>query len=119
LSAGPMSDLAIDLFLPSDTASWPSPLTYHSGAFETNYVSAPGNHVGEPAFANSTTNPSWFLLSRIEAIAPANAAAIVMLGDSITDGTRSTPNTNSRWPDALARRLQANAATKHLSILNA
>jgi lysophospholipase L1-like esterase len=35
-----------------------------------------------------------------------NGAAIVTLGDSITDGTRSTPDTNNRWPDWLARRLQ-------------
>jgi lysophospholipase L1-like esterase len=119
LSATPMSDLAIDVFLPSDTAMWPSPLTIHGGAFETNFVSASGNHVGEPAFANSTTVPSWFLLARVEAMAPANASAIVTLGDSITDGTRSTPGTNSRWPDVLARRLQAAAATRHLSVLNA
>jgi lysophospholipase L1-like esterase len=119
LSAQPMSDLAIDLFLPSDTATWPSPLTIHNGANETNYVSSTGNHVGEAAFTTSTTVPSWFLLARVEAMAPANAASIVTLGDSITDGTRSTPGTNSRWPDVLARRLQANAATRHLSVLNA
>ena len=119
VSAPPMSDLAIDVFLPSDTASWPSPLTIHNGANETNYVSAAGNHVGEAAFTNSTTVPSWFLLARVEATAPANAAAIVTLGDSITDGTRSTSGTNSRWPDVLARRLQANPATRHLSVLNA
>jgi lysophospholipase L1-like esterase len=119
LTAAPMSDLAIDIFLPSDTATWPSPLTYHGSAVGTNYASAPGNHVGEPAFANSTPVASWFLLDRVEASAPGNAAAIVTFGDSITDGTRSTPNTNSRWPDVLARRLQADAATRHLSVLNA
>ena len=32
--------------------------------------------------------------------------AIVALGDSITDGARSTGNQNRRWPDWLARRLQ-------------
>ena len=119
LSAKPMSDLAIDVYLPSDTATWPSPLTMHSGALETTFVSAAGNHVGEAAFSTSTTVPSWFLLARVEAMAPAKAAAIVTLGDSITDGTRSTPGTNSRWPDVLARRLQADAATRHLSVLNA
>jgi lysophospholipase L1-like esterase len=119
LTAAPMSDLAIDLFLPSDTATWPSPLTYHGGAVQTNYVSASGNHVGEAAWSNPTTVASWFLLERVEAAAPATAAAIVTFGDSITDGTRSTPNTNSRWPDVLAKRLQANPATKHLSVLNA
>ena len=33
--------------------------------------------------------------------------AVVAFGDSITDGTRSTPDTNNRWPDHLARRLLA------------
>jgi lysophospholipase L1-like esterase len=119
LSVAPMSDLAIDIFVPSNTATWPSPLTIHNGALATNYLSSAGNHIGEPAFQNSTMMPSWFLLSRVEAIASAEAAAIVTLGDSITDGTASTPNTNSRWPDVLASRLQANPATKHLSVLNA
>jgi hypothetical protein len=32
---------------------------------------------------------------------------IVAVGDSITDGLRSTANSNRRWPDFLARRLQA------------
>ena len=119
LSVPAMSDLAIDVFLPVDTATWPSPLTMHNGALETNYASSSGNHVGAPAFSAPTTMSAWFLLARVEAMAPANAAAIVTLGDSITDGTRSTPGTNNRWPDVLARRLQANAATRHLSVLNA
>ena len=39
-------------------------------------------------------------------------------GDSITDGTRSTPNTDSSWPAFLARRLQANPATAGIAVLN-
>jgi lysophospholipase L1-like esterase len=35
------------------------------------------------------------------------AGGIVAFGDSITDGARSTPDTNNRWPDHLARRLAA------------
>jgi len=119
LSSPAMSDLAIDLFLPADTETWPSPLTIHGGAFQTNYVSSAGNHAGEPSMTAATTTTSWFLLARIEVTAAANAAAIVTLGDSITDGTRSTPNTNSRWPDELARRLQSQPDTRHLSVLNA
>lgn len=119
LKAAAMADLAIDVFLPADTGTWPSPLTIHNGAMDTNFVSASGNHVGDASFSSPTTTPSWFLLARVEALAPTNAAAIVTLGDSITDGTRSTPGTNSRWPDVLARRLQANPATRHLSVLNA
>ena len=33
-----------------------------------------------------------------------SVAGLVTYGDSITDGTRSTPDTNSRWPDQLVRR---------------
>jgi lysophospholipase L1-like esterase len=40
------------------------------------------------------------------------------LGDSITDGRGSTTNGNDRWPDALAERLKANAATARIGVLN-
>ena len=33
--------------------------------------------------------------------------SVVALGDSITDGVKSTSGTNRRWPDVLARRFQA------------
>jgi lysophospholipase L1-like esterase len=46
------------------------------------------------------------------------AAAIVAYGDSITDGALSTRDVNRRWPDVLARRLQENSKTAHLSVLN-
>ena len=45
-------------------------------------------------------------------------AAIVTLGDSITDGALSTLDTNRRWPDVLAGRLQVDSKTAHLSVLN-
>jgi lysophospholipase L1-like esterase len=50
--------------------------------------------------------------------AAANPAAIVAFGDSITDGAKSTRDSNSRWPDILAQRLQANKKTANLSVLN-
>jgi len=100
------ADLAIDIYLPGDTAS-PSPLTTHQGANQTNYISADGNHAGDADFAGATTTQAWFFLAGVEVAAPEAAGAVVTFGDSITDGTRSTPNTNSRWPDELARRLAA------------
>jgi lysophospholipase L1-like esterase len=113
------SDLAIDLFLPGDTATWTSPLTTHSGAFQTSYVSAAGNHAGEAALTPEARTQSWFLLSRVEVLAPATAGTLVVFGDSITDGTRSTPDTNHRWPDELFRRLQASTATRQIGIVQA
>jgi len=100
-----MGDLAIDVYLPGDTAASPSPLTMHSGARQTNYISSTGNHLGMKELPGATTTPSWFFLSRVEVAAPAQTAAIVTFGDSITDGYNSTPDTNNRWPDHLAKRL--------------
>jgi lysophospholipase L1-like esterase len=100
-----LADLAIDVFLPADTAASTSPLATHGGALQTNYVSAPGNHTGVAEFPVSTTTQAWFFLSAVDVIAPASVGAVVAFGDSITDGTLSTPDTNNRWPDHLARRL--------------
>jgi lysophospholipase L1-like esterase len=59
---------------------------------------------------------TWFFLTRVE-VQSAASGTIVALGDSITDGTASTIDTNNRWPDHLARRLSA--AGVRMSVLNA
>ena len=115
----PMSDLVVDLYLPDQMTPVTSPLTVHAGASQTNYVSSTGNFAGSADFPVSTTTPAWYLLKRVEVAAPADTAAIVAFGDSITDGARSTPNTNNRWPDHLAKRLLARPGNSRLAILNA
>jgi lysophospholipase L1-like esterase len=117
LTVPPLSDLAVDLFLPDDLKD--ASLTTHFGANQTNYASNAGNFAGAADFPVSTTTPSWFFLARVEVAAPEQAGAIVTFGDSITDGTRSTPNTNGRWPDQLAKRLLAKPAPASVhAILN-
>jgi lysophospholipase L1-like esterase len=106
LAVPPMADLAIDLYLPGNTNA-PSPLTMHTNALQTNYASQDGNHVGKPAFPVAATMQNWFVLSRVEVTAPESVHAVVTFGASLTDGARSTPDTNNRWPDHLARRLLA------------
>ena len=54
---------------------------------------------------NGFEHDAWFWLAGVEVTSAKQTAAIAILGDSITDGTRSTTNTNNRWPDHLARRL--------------
>jgi len=60
----------------------------------------------------------WYFLNGVDVLAKHSAAAAVMLGDSITDGRNSTTNGNGRWPDDLARRLQAEKGTKDVAVLN-
>jgi len=112
----PMSDLAIDLYLPGTTNA-ASTLTMHGGALQTSYISETGNHAGKTTMPEAGRTQSWFLLSRVDVVAPDAAGAIVAFGDSITDGSRSTPDTNRRWPDQLARRLQAQGIK--MGVLNA
>lgn len=119
LTVPPAGDLAVDIYLPGDTATSGSPMTLHPAAFQTSYVSAPGNHSGVAELPVSATTTSWFLLSRVEVTTSDQAGAIVAVGDSITDGARSTVNTNSRWPDILARRLLAQPGAAKLAVVNA
>jgi lysophospholipase L1-like esterase len=44
--------------------------------------------------------------------------SVVTLGDSITDGTRSTPDTDNRWPDLLAARLREQQEVPRYGISN-
>jgi lysophospholipase L1-like esterase len=96
-----LSDLAISLHLPGSVAA----NTIHASAFQTNYVSLPGNFTGATAFPLERTITSWPFLTEVDVNTP-GAAAIVALGDSITDGSNTRIDTNHRWPDLLALRLQ-------------
>ena len=112
------SDLAIDLFLPGDTNT-SSPLTMHSTAVQTSYVSEPGNHAGAAKLPAQATTQNWFVIHRVDVLAPASVGGIVAYGDSITDGTRSTPDTNNRWPDHLVRRMLSQTPPLRMGVMNA
>jgi lysophospholipase L1-like esterase len=118
LTVPQMGDLAIDLYLPGTTDS-PAPLTMHNAAFQTNYVSETGNHAGSSKVPVSATTQSWFILHRVEVAAPNSVGGLIAFGDSITDGTRSTPDANNRWPDLLARRMLSQTTPLRMGVMNA
>jgi lysophospholipase L1-like esterase len=109
----PMSDLAVSLFIPAQTLTT---VTQHGFANTTNY-DAPGNQVNAKSLVDAKKNASWRYLKGVE-IGTATGADIVCLGDSITDGSKSTKDANLRWPDLLAARLLANSLTVNLGVLN-
>ena len=117
LGVSARSDLAIDLYLPDAVAATTSPFTTHAGAFQTSYISSAGDHTGAAEMPVTTTTQSWFFLARVEVAVPEQPAVLVAFGDSITDGTRSTPDTNNRWPDHFAERLVAQDV--QMGVLNA
>jgi lysophospholipase L1-like esterase len=100
LNVPPLSSLAVSLYLPGTVQA----TTVHQLALQTNYVSLPGNFTAAPTLPVQRTITVWPYLAEVDV--DSAGPTIVTLGDSITDGTRSTPDTNNRWPDWLARRLQ-------------
>ncbi|MEA2259572.1 MAG: hypothetical protein QOJ51_2397 [Acidobacteriaceae bacterium] len=108
-----LSDLTVSFFLPHPSG----PVTEHQLGNATSYH-VTGNVVSSASLESPTTATSWYYLNGVDTLAPADAGAVITIGDSITDGAKSTIDTNQRWPDELARRLQADPKYRSLSVLN-
>ncbi len=109
----PLSDLTVSFYLPSPSG----PVTEHQLGNATSYH-AQGNVVSNAGLDAPATLTSWEYLNGIDTLAAAGAGAVITIGDSITDGAKSTLDTNQRWPDELARRLQADPKYRDLAVLN-
>jgi lysophospholipase L1-like esterase len=81
-------------------------VAWHRVSSQVNYISAPGNHSADASAAPFRTKFTQFVWLTNVSVDTLLTRTIVAIGDSITDGMRSTPNANRRWPDALARRLE-------------
>ncbi|HET8653973.1 MAG TPA: SGNH/GDSL hydrolase family protein [Longimicrobiaceae bacterium] len=108
----PLSNVAITLHFGGTSRN----VTGHPGSRTTSYLQA-GDAVTATDLAGAATADHWYNIAGIDVVAP-RATAIAILGNSITDGRGSTTNGNDRWPDNLARRLQANPATRGVAVLN-
>ncbi|MDZ7867582.1 SGNH/GDSL hydrolase family protein [Acidovorax sp.] len=106
-----LAEVAVSLYLPRPS----QPAGFHFDARQTAYV-ASGDHTAALQLpAASTEWSTRVYMSGLVVQTPAPAAAVVVLGDSITDGNGATPGANARWPDALAERL----AGQGVGVLNA
>jgi lysophospholipase L1-like esterase len=92
-------------------------VTGHPGSRTTSYL-LPGNEVSAVDFPDAVQTDHWYIINGIDVVAEASAAAVVVLGNSITDGRGSGTNKQNRWPDELARRLQENPDTRLVAVLN-
>jgi lysophospholipase L1-like esterase len=100
----PLQELAVSIYLPGRAGQ----ATFHADAQQVNWVSGSGDHAADPdTGAFSTTTLSWYYLSGLVVRSPGANGTVVAFGDSITDGAGSDDNANARWPNDLARRLDA------------
>jgi lysophospholipase L1-like esterase len=99
----PQTELAVSVYLPDATGG----ATNHSDAQQNNYT-ASGNHVSDSApTAYTGTTGSWYFVDGLDVHSKSADGTVVAFGDSITDGYLSLTGANARWPNYLARRLNA------------
>ena len=109
----PLSDLAVSLHLNEP----PARETGHPGSRATSYY-VHGDWVSAPSLNEPKHVDHWYHVSAIDVQAAPGAAAVVGLGDSITDGHGATTNGNDRWTDVLAARLQGSPGTRNVGVSN-
>jgi hypothetical protein len=104
MPVAPLEDIAVSVYVPGRTG----PVMYHTFGQQDNYI-APGNRVMDSTDSGyPTRTTSWYFLDGVDVLgADKRAGVVVALGDSITDGVGSTGGLNDRWPNFLARRLDA------------
>jgi lysophospholipase L1-like esterase len=110
-----LDSLSVSLYFPTDTG----PCTCHGVGLQTAYVSSGGDQTAAGAFESTSTFVQRAFLSGVEVETRAPGKTIITFGDSITDGTNSTVNTNNRWHDHLARRLVARSPRQAWGVVNA
>uniref|UniRef100_A0A7V5CSC4 SGNH/GDSL hydrolase family protein n=1 Tax=Acidobacterium capsulatum TaxID=33075 RepID=A0A7V5CSC4_9BACT len=111
--AKPLENLTISFHLNQPSM----PETTHDNSNQVTFM-APGDQVGATQLTDARSELHWYWLTGVEVGTPQPGSCVVAFGDSITDGWQSTVNGNNRWPDDLAARLQANAATKNVCVIN-
>jgi lysophospholipase L1-like esterase len=109
-------DLLVTVFTPGATG----PVTMHPRAYQTSFLAPGGDHAASESGTPFTTpTPAWHYVAGVDVRSGTAQGTVVTFGDSITDGDKSTPNTNRRWPDVMADRLAAEPGPTRLGVLNA
>jgi lysophospholipase L1-like esterase len=112
LPIAPLSSLSISLYFPEDTGV----CTCHQTGMQTGYVSAAGDFTNAPSFVPDQKIQMRAFISGVDV--EASGKAVVVLGDSISDGVGSTLDANRRWPDRLAERLRNRAGHESWGVVN-
>jgi lysophospholipase L1-like esterase len=94
----PLSDVAISFVVPTQPLRQ---VSAHGFADQTSYAAA-GSVSGAASLTSPTEITNWPFLKGID----------------VRDGAHSTRDTNKRWPDFLAQRLQADKKLRNLGVLN-
>ena len=109
-----LGQLAISVYLPERTGV----VTGQGVGLQTTYISPAGDFTKEAEMPVSATSQSYYWLAEVYIARPTAVPLIVAFGDSITNGTYSTPNTNRSWPSVLGELLLVRSANSQVSVVN-
>jgi lysophospholipase L1-like esterase len=99
-----LHDLAVSVYVPNADGEQ----TGHNDAQQVNYLTeGTDNVMDRTTAAYSQFSQEYYVDSVDVTTEPRVQGTVVTLGDSITDGYQSTVNAHDRWPNDLARRLDA------------
>lgn len=111
----PSMRLAITIYYGQFQSS--ADMTFHYGSRTDSYILT-GDKTTSSDFSSATKVERWYTINAIEVWAPETAAAVVALGNSITDGYGLTGGLQNRWTDVFSEKLLANPATQGVGVLN-
>jgi lysophospholipase L1-like esterase len=109
-----LTNLAITIYFGNISATI---ITGHPGSRTTSFIKS-GNVAAAANLAGAATTAHWYIITGVDVLGAAASRTVITLGDSITDGRGSTTDGNDRWPDDLARRLNANPPTAEVAVDN-
>ncbi|WP_410538405.1 SGNH/GDSL hydrolase family protein [Streptomyces sp. KL2] len=108
------ADLLVTLYSPTGSGA----VTHHPHARQTSYL-ARGDRAADTTGAPYTERTTyWRHVTAVDVWTNETEAAVVALGDSITDGVTSSIGANHRWTDFLADRLRTERGAPRYSVLN-
>ncbi|HEX4709012.1 SGNH/GDSL hydrolase family protein [Phenylobacterium sp.] len=105
-----LSEVSVSLYFPGEAPA----TTFHWDGKQTAYIGS-GDVAARAAFTPAATTLSRLFLSDILVERAVDSDAVLVLGDSITDGASATVDANRRWTDYLAERL----APRNVAVVNA
>lgn len=109
-----LSELAVSIHVAAMTAT----STTHALGLSPVYIVS-GNATADQTLDHPALVRSYFWLSGIDVRSKRAGGTIVALGDSITDGFRTSPGRYRAWPDLLARRLARENLDHQWGVVNA
>lgn len=107
--------LSVSLFFAQGTGA----STIHSTGMQNAYTHLRDNAAHAVTLAEDEKDDSRYFVTDIEVLADARSQVVVAVGDSTTDGVGTDLDSDTRWTDQLAARLQQDPALQHVAIVNA